>query len=322
MQNADFERLREDLEQAILEGARSVGILGFTSAGVRLLTALRPSGLVSVVKAIYTASKADIARLDIAVPILPMHALANVQHDILVVASDTDKESLLREALPYAQGAPKVILSGYGHLKFRDALFTEEMTELLVPSLANGYPNTLTHLYQCLANSARLGLDGVVAEFGMFKGGTTVLLARLIKRLERNWQVIGFDTFGGFPPRRNMLDMYDHPDCVFTDLPAVKRYTSGHNVEIIAGDIVQTCSRLESENLVLTFIDTDNYSSAKAALAVVRERTIVGGAIVFDHFTGVDRFRYTLGERMAGQELLNDPRYFHLHDTGVFYRQR
>ena len=42
---------------------------------------------------------------------------------------------------------------------------------------------------------------------------------------------------------------------------------------------------------------------------------------VFDHFTGTSRFRYTLGERIAGRVLLDDPRYFHLHGTGVFYRQ-
>ena len=43
---------------------------------------------------------------------------------------------------------------------------------------------------------------------------------------------------------------------------------------------------------------------------------------VFDHFTGTDRFRYTLGERMAARVLLDDPRWFCLHGTGVFYRQQ
>ena len=72
---------------------------------------------------------------------------------------------------------------------------------------------------------------------------------------------------------------------------------------------------------MLSFIDTDNCTANKAALDVVRERTVVGGAIVFDHFTGTSRFRYTLGERIAGRVLLDDPHYFHLHGTGVFYRQ-
>ncbi len=73
---------------------------------------------------------------------------------------------------------------------------------------------------------------------------------------------------------------------------------------------------------MLSFIDTDNYTPAAAALNVVRERTVPGGAIVFDHFTGTSRFRYTLGERIAGRALLDDPRWSHLHGTGAFYRQQ
>jgi O-methyltransferase len=79
---------------------------------------------------------------------------------------------------------------------------------------------------------------------------------------------------------------------------------------------------VEREDLVLTFIDTDNYTPARAALEVARERTVPGGAIVLDHFTGTSRYRYPLGERIAGRVLLDDPRYFNLHGTGVFYRQR
>lgn len=249
-------------------------------------------------------------------------ALAKAEHDVLVVAADEEKEDLLLAALPFVTNAPKVIVAGYEHLGFRDPVFREELMQVLAPSLANGYPNSLIHLYQCLLNAHRLGVDGIVAEFGMYKGGTTMFLSRVIERLGRPWPVFGFDTFGGFPPRRSALDMYDHPDCVFTDLPGVERYLAGRNIRILPGDIVETAPRLAAHDVILSFIDTDNYSSAKAALEVVQDRTVVGGAIVFDHFTGVDRFRYTLGERIAGRPLLDDPRYFHLHGTGVFYRQR
>jgi hypothetical protein len=272
------------------------------------------------VEAVY-APAADDACPPLSVPVRPFQALRGARHGVLVVAADAEKEDLLCAALPFIGGTPKVIVAGYGHLGFRDAVFEQELAQLLVPSLANGYPHSLVHLDQCLANAARLGLSGVVAEFGMFKGGTTMLLSRLIERLGAHWPVIGFDTFGGFPPRRSPLDMYDHPGCVFTDLPAVRRYLDGRDIEIIAGDIADTCGRLEGEDLVVSFIDTDNYTPARAALHVVREQTVPGGAIVFDHFTGTDRFRYTLGERIAGRVLLDDPRYLHLHGTGVFYRQ-
>ena len=74
--------------------------------------------------------------------------------------------------------------------------------------------------------------------------------------------------------------------------------------------------------IVLAFVDTDNYTSANAALDAIQDGVQVGGAIVFDHFTARNRFVYTLGERMAAERLLDDPRYFNLHGTGVFMRQR
>lgn len=322
MRREDYAKLLADLEDELCSGARSVAVVGLTRTTLQLLASLAPTGLQAAIAAVYVPEDFAGAASKICVPVLPFKDLAEAEHDVIVVAADAEKEDLILGALPYLRGVPKVIVAGYEHLMFRDPIFDEELAQLLVPSLANGYPNSLVHLYQCLANSARISLRGVVAEFGMHKGGTTMFLSRAIERLGQDWPVIGFDTFDGFPSRRSALDMYDHPGCIFTDLPSVRRYLGTRNIEIVPGDIVRTCKRLEAEDVVLAFIDTDNYSPAKAALEIVRERTIVGGAIVFDHFTGVNRFRYTLGERMAGRILLDDSRYFHLHGTGVFYRQR
>lgn len=320
MQADDFAKLREDVIRELLGGARQLAILGLTDVAVRLLETLATVGLLGTVQGIFAVPGGPFPSLR--VPVAPMERLAGTEPDLLVVASDEDKQDLLLAALPYLGGAPKVIVAGYAHFQFRDPVYLEELARLLVPSLANGYPGSLPHLYQCLVNAARLALRGVVVEFGMFKGGTTMFLSRVVERLGMDWRVIGFDTFAGFPPRRNALDMYDHPGCEFSDLLTVRRYLAGRNVEIIAGDIVHTASRLRHESLVLTFVDTDNYSSARAALEIAQAQTAVGGAIVLDHFTGVDRFRYTIGERIAALPLLDDTRYFHLHGTGVFYRQR
>ncbi len=322
MHARDFAKLLEDTQSELLKGVQSVGILGLTPTTLNLLGSLAANGLLAAVNAVYTAQANEGSRVALPVPIRRFGELSRDRHELIVIAADEEKEDILLAAMPYLQGTPKVIVAGYGHLRFRDSLFHEELNQLLVPSLANGYPNTLIHLYQCLVNAARLKLHGVVAEFGMFKGGTTMLLSRVIERLGQDWPVFGFDTFDGFPARRSPLDMYDHPDCIFTDLPAVRRYFEGRNVRIIPGDITETARQLRNSDVILSFVDTDNYSSATAALEIVQEGTVIGGAIVFDHFTGTDRFRYTLGERIAGRVLLEDCRYFHLHDTGVFYRQR
>ena len=322
MRDKDYAKLLEDTQRELLASGGPAGVLGLTPVTLRLLGSLARAGLDRAVTAVYTPQEGDSSEQPPMVPVRPLAALSEAEHRVLVVASDAEKEDLLLAALPHIAGRPRVVVAGYGHLAFRDRAFEEERAQLLAPSLANGYPNSLIHLYQCLANAARLGLSGTVAEFGMFKGGTTMFLSRVIERLGASWPVIGFDTFGGFPPRRSPLDMYDHPGCVFTDQPAVRRYLDGRDIEIVAGDIAETCGRLEGEDMVLTFIDTANYTPASAALKVVREHTVPGGAIVFDHFTGTERFRYTLGERIAGRALLDDPRWLHLHGTGVFYRQQ
>ncbi|WP_179467398.1 TylF/MycF/NovP-related O-methyltransferase [Mycolicibacterium vinylchloridicum] len=322
MNVVDFSKLIEDLDAQLLAGAQRVGILGLTPETLKIARHLHATGIADGVESVYVPRGQLQPSRNLPFAVCAIDEIGTVEHDVIVVATDRDKEDLLFEALQYIKGSPKVIVAGYGHLSFRDASFEKLVSDLMVPSLANGYPNTLVHLYQCLGNAARLNLQGVVAEFGVFKGGTTMFLSKTIESLGMSWPIIGFDTFNGFPPRRSPLDMYDHPDCEFTDLDAVTQYLSGRNIELVAGDVVETAQILSQRDIVLTFIDTDNYTSAVAAINAVKDRTVLGGAIVFDHFTGVDKFRYTLGERMAGQPLLGDPRYFNLHGTGVFYRQR
>lgn len=322
MDLSDFNKLIEDLEEQILAGATSVAILGLTPETLKLYRHLKLSGLAELVGGVYVPrTELGMSHLG-PLAVRAIDEIGLVEYDVIVVALDEAKEDILMGAVQYIKGAPKIVVSGYGHLAYRDSLYAKLLSDLMVPSLANGYPNTLVHLYQCLTNAARLKLDGVVAEFGVFKGGTTMFLSKAVEALGMDWPVIGFDSFAGFPPRRSPLDMYDHPDCEFDNEHAVVQYLSGRNIKLVPGDIVESAAMLNAHDVVLTFVDTDNYSSALAAINAVRERTLVGGAIVFDHLTGVNKFRYTLGERIAAQSLFDDPRYFNLHGTGVFYRQR
>ena len=247
--------------------------------------------------------------------------LATDKPAVVVIAADGEKEQLLRTIAPHLNPSANVVIAGYAHLEFKNEIFTDVVQSALVPSLANGYDNSLIHVFQCLENAARRGLVGVVAEFGVFKGGTTMMLSRFIEHLGQSWKVIGFDTFAGFPPKRSLFDMYRHPDCVFSDEAAVRQYLSVRNVELVRGDLFETARRLAAEDIVLAFFDTDNYSSTTAILDVIQDRVVVGGALIFDHFTGSGRFKYTVGERLAAQRLLKDVRYFNLHGTGVFLRQ-
>lgn len=321
MNQTDYDLLLADIKGSLAEIPDGMfAILGHTPLTYDLLAFFHSCGALDRVCGVYAQwdDRAAVAGTN-------RRAYTDLNADspsFAIVASDGDKEDILALALPHLRPEVRILLSGYGHFAFRDPVFESAQRQVLVPSLANGYPNTLVHLFQCLQNAARLDLHGVVVEFGMFKGGTTMLLSRFIEQLGRSWKVIGLDTFAGFPPRRSALDMYAHPDCVFPDEASVRQYFVGRDVEIIAGDIVHTAARLKDEDVVLAFVDTDNFTSANAVLDAIQDRVVVGGAIVFDHFTGRNRHRYTLGERIAAKRLLNDSRYFVLHDAGVFFRQR
>lgn len=320
MDAADYQQLESELTRLLAEKPTcAIAIVGHTPLAYHLVALLGKYHAMERFGGIYADEPVDAPPVR---SIKPMGDLRKDRPGIVAIAADEEKEDLLERTVPHLPPTTRILLAGYGHFQFHDAVFKRVNAGTLVPSFANGYPNSLIHLYQCLQNAARLGLNGVVVEFGMFRGGTTMTLSRFAEELGGDWRIIGFDTFAGFPPRRSVLDMYSHPDCVYRDEASVRRYLAGRNVEIISGDIVNTASRIQGEPVVLAFVDTDNYTSAMAALDAIQDGVVVGGSIVFDHFTGRNRHRYTLGERIAAKRLLSDPRYFHLHDTGVFIKQR
>lgn len=251
----------------------------------------------------------------------PLKDLPAHRPDIVVIAEDAGKEPILEAIALTLPAKTKIVIGGFSHFEFSDPVFDKIRRDLFIPSFANGYRHCLVHIYQCLQNAHRRGLKGCVAEFGMFKGGTTMLISRFIEALGADWKVFGFDTFEGFPDKRSPLDMYSHPDCVFLEVEMVRAAFASRNVEVVKGDVVESVSRLAVEDLVLSFVDTDNFTSAEAIIRVIAEKTQIGGAIVFDHWTGHDRHIDTIGERIAAKKLAADTRYFNLHGTGVFLRQ-
>lgn len=316
MLSADLSRLKQKLSDAIVNegpGLR-VAIVGWSEAAFEIAAmSLFRTGAATMEGFFAFQAAGSIRSLD---------ELQNLAPDIVVVALDAGKEALLEAVAALVPPKTRLLIGGYAHFEFADEAYDRARENSYITSLANGYPHCLVHIYQCLKNAHQRGLHGVVAEFGMFKGGTTMLISRFIEEIGASWKVFGFDTFGGFPVRRSPLDMYDHPGCVFTDEEIVRAAFKGRNVEIVAGDVVQTASRLAIEDLVLSFVDTDNYTSARAIIEVIAERTQIGGAIIFDHWAGTNMFLDTIGERIAAKVLAADPRYFNLHGTGVFLRQQ
>ena len=303
----------------ISAGARRVAILGATAEAVLLAPHVRELVGDDALLGVFDPE----TPAEASPPLQPWSTLGPSRPDVLVVATDADKERLLRAAAAVFDPLghlPSVVLTGLAHQHYDDPTFAELERPALVPSYATGHANTRIHLYQVLQLAAHHNLKGAIVELGAFKGGTTVWLARAAAALGLNGAtVIGFDSWDGFPQRRSLLDLYEHPRCVFRDFDAVRAYTAPFNIELVAGDIAETApSRLVSEPILLTFVDTDNYSGARAALKTIVPNLVVGGAIVFDHYYTTVDFLYTIGERMVAREILADSGLLQLHGTGVF----
>ena len=313
-----IEQLTADAAAAIGEQASKVAIVGLGGEALTVANTLEALGAeVSIFDP--RLEETQHPRLS------PWAELAPSRPDLVVIALDREKQELLRATagvLDAQDPLPQVVLAGLEHQEVPDPLFEELEAPALVPSYATGHPHTRAHLYDCLKAAAGAGCEGAVVELGAFKGGTSVWLARAIRSLGmKNTKVIAFDSWDGFPPRRSLLDLYEHPRCIFRDLEAVRAYTAPYGIELVPGDIAETAPRrLADEPIVLAFIDTDNYSGARAALDPIRQNLVIGGAIIFDHYFTTQDYAYTIGERIAGSEALSNAGLLHLHGTGVFLK--
>jgi len=145
MQQSDIQRLVEDTQTEILQGARRIAVLNISDTAVEVLRQIDEKGLLSAVVGLYAIST-DAAPAEVrGIPVRPMTTLRDDLPEVIVIAADGEKEEVITAALPYVQGSPKMIVAGYGHYSFRDPLFDEISAQLLVPSLANGYKNSLVH---------------------------------------------------------------------------------------------------------------------------------------------------------------------------------
>jgi O-methyltransferase len=312
-----LEDLKAQSTQQLAAGHTTVAIIGLTAEALALVPHLQTLG-------------ADTAIFDPSPPcphpaLSPWEQLTAYAPSLVVIASDERKERLLKaaaETLDSQPVLPQTVLAGLAHQELADPVFDELEAPALVPSYATGHPNTRRHLYDCLRAAAHHGRRGAIVELGAFKGGTIVWLARATRALGLDdTPVIAFDAWDGFPPRCSLLDLYEHPRCVFRDLDAVRAYTARHKIELVVGDITQTApARLAGEPVLLAFVDTDNYTAARAALPVILENLVAGGAIVLDHYWTTADYAYTIGERLAAQEVLADSGLLHLHGTGAFIK--
>jgi len=313
--------LQGQIIEAITSGKRRFVFWGVNENCIALLSNLSGLGMLDYIAGIVDSNSQKQGKKIYQYKILAPEEVKDLDLDVLVITSNAEKEEVLRRFSEVDSRVPDVILSGTAHFDFFDPDFNEILASCLVKSYANGYENSLIHIYQSIKYLASNKLKADVAEFGIFKGGTIAFIAKTLQHFGfTDCQVYGFDIFEGFPSRRTVFDLYRNPKCEFRDYAAVEDYCRRYNINVVKGDICETYKILENVNLMLTFFDTDNYSPSRAALETCFRQTLKGGILHFDHYVSQAQFVYTIGERMAAREVLGEKNVFHLHGTGTFVK--
>jgi hypothetical protein len=319
MEKRDFyTALKEKVIDKIRDGKKHIVIWGFTSTSIKLVADLNYLGLLNRVTGIIDSNSQKSVSKIFNVRIWKPQHISSLKMDVLVLASDEDKESFLNDFVRWDKRFPDIVLSGSKHYSFQNRLYTQIVNSMPVRSIAGGYPNMLIHIFQSLDYLVKRNLKGVVAEFGVFQGGTLAIIAKTLRNLNWKGKIFGFDVFGGKFKKQSQFDIFSKQ--YTSSYENVRRYCEPYNVDLIEGDICDTYKILKDIPLMFTFFDTDLYSPTRVALELCFKQTVKGGIIALDHYFS-EGWEETIGERIAAQEVLKNKNYFHLHGTGIFIKQ-
>jgi len=127
-------------------------------------------------------------------------------------------------------------------------------------------------------------LSGDVAELGVYKGNTAVLLAALARKLGSTAYLL--DTYEGFSPD-DLKGIDANKPYFFTDssLVAVQSLVGCRNVQFVKGHFPYSSSEMPAGlRYCLVHIDCDLYAPVDAALRYFYPRLITGGFLVIHDY--------------------------------------
>ncbi len=151
----------------------------------------------------------------------------------------------------------------------------------------------------------RLDARGHILEFGSFRGGSAMFMAKLAAKYLPGMQVYALDTFAGMPPTDKSIDGHnagDFAETSYDEVLSAKEKAGLTNLHLVKGLFDQTTPNLLKEigSVSLVHIDCDIYHPAIFAFEQVRPAMIPGGYIVFDDATEAS----CLGATQAVEEIV------------------
>jgi len=146
-------------------------------------------------------------------------------------------------------------------------------------------PQPMWILYS-LAQQA-MALPGEFVECGVYKGGTALLLARVIREHAGPQKKVLhlFDTFEGMPDTDPEKDMVRKGDFSDTSLEDVRARLAGFPSPIFhQGKVPETLKSISGARICFAHIDVDLYQSVFDCCEVLYPQMVPGGIMVFDDY--------------------------------------
>lgn len=162
-------------------------------------------------------------------------------------------------------------------------------------------------IYRLLSTVLTSNLSGDIAECGVYEGGISALLAKIIQNQSPEKRIHLFDSFEGLPKLdhnkdlkfygEGMMSFPENSVCQFFEEQQLTEFSVFH-----PGWFDQTLPKLEQEqSFCFIHIDCDIYPSTVTCLEYLYDRMEPGGIFVFD-----DYFDFGGGEKKALDEFLED----------------
>jgi predicted O-methyltransferase YrrM len=158
-------------------------------------------------------------------------------------------------------------------------------------------------LWNSVEKVVEYGLEGDFLEAGVYKGGSSMLMAYALMHLKQDKRIYLLDTFTGMtkPTERDVkalkgntyFDKWEecqkdgYTDWCYGSLEEVKENmsrTGYENVVYVKGDVCKTVPHDKVKKLSLLRLDTDFYESTKHLMNHLFPLVEAGGFVIFDDY--------------------------------------
>ncbi len=131
---------------------------------------------------------------------------------------------------------------------------------------------------------------GCILEFGSYRGGSAIFMAKLCEAVLPGTQVFALDTFSGMPQTDKAVDAHSAGDFADTDFQELQAYIVAiglTNLHLVRGPFDMTTPSLLGRcgPIALAHIDCDIRSAVDYSYNAIRSAMCPGGYIVFDDAT-------------------------------------